>query len=62
MINSFFYRVLCALEAADAFMETESRQSIVISLTFNLQAIEDIYSDSVDLQLTGTLLPNLIQD
>lgn len=31
-------------------------------LTFDFQAIEDVYGNSIDLQFTGALLLHLIQD
>lgn len=35
---------------------------VLSDLTFNFQAVEDIYSNSVNLQLAGALLLHLIQD
>lgn len=38
-------------------------EDVVLSdLTFNFQAIEDIYSHSINLQFTGALPLHLIQD
>lgn len=38
-------------------------EDVVLSdLTFNFQAVEDVYSNSVNLQLTGALLLHLTQD
>lgn len=56
MINSFFY---CASSTVILLCK---EYPDILNLTFNLKAIEDIHGDGVDLQLTGALLLNLIQD
>lgn len=50
-------------EWATVLVEGCSSSDVVLSdLTFNFQAVEDVYSNSINLQLTGALLLHLIQD
>lgn len=58
---SYSYRVRVGYDTGKDWWRVAAVGDVVLGdLTFNFQAVEDVYSYSINLQLTGALLLHLI--